>query len=201
MPGPLSMPSTRIRPGPALSEHGPRASDGPSGVRRQRWWNGAVSWNRIGGQFVSCCSTRGRRGVASAKAVRSVASSRARSAGRFSGGLRMNIKQLEHILRACGSLAGCREIIVIGSQALLASHPDAPEELLRSMEVDCYPLDDPAKADLIDGSIGELSPFHETFGYYAHGIGPETATLPMGWKARVVRLESENTGGTIGLCL
>jgi hypothetical protein len=81
----------------------------------------------------------------------------------------MNIKQLEHILRACGSIAGCREIIVIGSQALLASHPDAPEELLRSVEVDCYPLDDPAKADLIDGSIGELSPFHETFGYYAHG--------------------------------
>jgi hypothetical protein len=113
----------------------------------------------------------------------------------------MNLKQLEHILRACGSITGCREIIVIGSQALLASYPDAPDDLLRSMEVDCYPLDDPAKADLIDGSIGELSPFHETFGYYAHGIGPETAALPAGWRARVVRLESENTGGTIGLCL
>ncbi len=37
-----------------------------------------------------------------------------------------------------------------------------------------------AKADLIDGSIGELSPFHETFGYYAHGLGPETAALPAG---------------------
>lgn len=76
----------------------------------------------------------------------------------------MNRKQLEHVLRACGSIAGCREIVVIGSQALLASCPDAPDALLRSMEVDCYPLDDPAKADLIDGSIGELSPFHETFG-------------------------------------
>jgi hypothetical protein len=113
----------------------------------------------------------------------------------------MNIRQLEHILRACGSIAGCREIIVIGSQALLASFPNAPEELLRSMEVDCYPLDDPATADLIDGSIGELSPFHEAFGYYAHGIGPETAALPTGWRERVVRMENENTGGTIGLCL
>jgi hypothetical protein len=113
----------------------------------------------------------------------------------------MNVKQLEHILRACGSIAASREIIVIGSQALLASCPDAPEELLRSVEVDCYPLDDPAKADLIDGSIGELSPFHETFGYYAHGIGPETAVLPRGWRRRVVRLENENTGGVIGLCL
>jgi len=113
----------------------------------------------------------------------------------------MNLKQLEHVLRACGSITGCREIIVIGSQALLASYPDTSADLLRSIEVDCYPLDDPAKADLIDGSIGELSPFHETFGYYAHGIGPETAALPAGWRARVVRLENENTGGTTGLCL
>lgn len=52
----------------------------------------------------------------------------------------MNLKQLEHVLRACGSFTGCREIIVIGSQALLASSPDAPDDLLRSMEVDRYPL-------------------------------------------------------------
>ena len=113
----------------------------------------------------------------------------------------MNIKQLEHILRASGSITGCREIVVIGSQSLLASFPDAPDDLLGSMEVDCYPVDIPSRADLIDGSIGELSPFHETFGYYAHGIGPETASLPAGWRRRVVRLESENTGGTVGLCL
>ena len=113
----------------------------------------------------------------------------------------MNIKQLEHVLRASGSITGCREIVVIGSQSLLASFPNAPDDLLGSMQVDCYPADNPALADLIDGSIGELSPFHETFGYYAHGIGPETATLPTGWRRRVVRLESENTGGTVGLCL
>ena len=96
----------------------------------------------------------------------------------------MNIKQLEHILRASGSITGCREIVVIGSQSLLASFPDAPADLLGSMEVDCYPKDNPALADLIDGSIGELSPFHETFGYYAHGIGPETAALPCADGAR-----------------
>lgn len=113
----------------------------------------------------------------------------------------MNLRQLEHILRASGSITGCRELVVIGSQALLASFPEASQELLSSMKVDCYPLDDPAKADLIDGSIGELSPFHEMFGYYAHGVGPETAVLPAGWKSRLVRLENENTGGTIGWCL
>jgi hypothetical protein len=86
----------------------------------------------------------------------------------------MNRTQLEHVLRASGSISGCRELVVIGSLAILGAFPDAPYELLKSLEVDLYPLDAPEKADLIDGSIGELSPFHETFGYYAHGIGPET---------------------------
>jgi len=113
----------------------------------------------------------------------------------------MNRRQLEHVLRAAGSVSGCRELIVIGSQALLGSCPDAPAELRVSMEVDLYPLDAPEKADLIDGSIGELSPFHETFGYYAHGVGPETATVPAKWKTRLVRVETPNTGGTVGLCL
>jgi len=113
----------------------------------------------------------------------------------------MNLRQLEHVLRAGGSIAGCRELVVIGSQALIASFPNAPEELIGSMEVDCYPLDQPDRADLIDGSIGELSPFHQTFGYYAHGVGPETATLPAGWRSRLVRLQSENTGGITGWCL
>lgn len=113
----------------------------------------------------------------------------------------MNRKQLEHVLRASGAISGSRDLVVIGSQAILGSHPDSPAELLRSMEVDLYPMDAPEKADLIDGSIGELSPFHETFGYYAHGVGPETATLPAQWKKRLVRVEDENTGGIVGWCL
>jgi len=113
----------------------------------------------------------------------------------------MNRKQLEHVLRASGSISGSRGIVVIGSQAILGAHPEAPEELLRSMEADIYPLDAPDRAGLIDGCIGELSPFHEAFGYYAHGVGPESATLPAGWRSRLVRLENENTGGTVGWCL
>jgi hypothetical protein len=113
----------------------------------------------------------------------------------------MNRSQLEHVLRAAGSVSSCREMIVIGSQALLGSYADAPADLMTSMEVDLYPLDAPEKADLIDGSIGELSPFHETFGYYAHGVGPETASLPAHWKTRLVRVETPNTAGTVGLCL
>jgi hypothetical protein len=89
--------------------------------------------------------------------------------------------QLEHIIRAAGAITGSREIIIIGSQAILGSFPNAPGALLISNEADLFPTGDSAKADLVDGSIGELSPFHGTFGYYAHGVGLETATLPTGW--------------------
>jgi hypothetical protein len=40
--------------------------------------------------------------------------------------------------------------------------------------------------------IGELSPFHETFGYYAHGVAEETALLPQGWKDRLVAVQNAN---------
>lgn len=92
-------------------------------------------------------------------------------------------------------------MVVIGSQAILASFPDAPDELLVSMEADLYPRDEPEKADLIDGSIGEMSPFHGAFGYYAHGVGPDTAMLPGKWRDRLVRLENADTGGCVGWCL
>ena len=113
----------------------------------------------------------------------------------------MQRKELEHVIRAAGSIAEADELIILGSMAILGAYPDAPEELLISREVDTYPGAVPERADLIDGSIGELSPFHEQFGYYAHGVGPETADLPAGWKERLVAVSNENTGGITGLCL
>ncbi len=69
------------------------------------------------------------------------------------------------------------------------------------MDADVYPKDHPELAIVIDGAIGELSIFHSTFGYYAHGVGQETAVLPTGWGNRLVRVENENTFGAIGWCL
>lgn len=112
----------------------------------------------------------------------------------------MNRAQLEHVIRAAGAISGERELVIVGSQAILASHPDAPASMLRSMEADLYPPAAPEKAELIDGSIGEGSPFHETFGYYAHGVGPETATLPPGWRERAAVVENANTQGVRALC-
>ena len=68
--------------------------------------------------------------------------------------------------------------MIIGSQALLGAFPDAPSELLTSMEVDMYPLNDPAGSDVIDGAIGDGSQFHATFGIYAHGVGLKLPSRP-----------------------
>jgi len=108
---------------------------------------------------------------------------------------------LEHLLRAAGAIVDEEDIVVIGSQAILASFPDAPAELLVSQEADLFPRDAPHKSDVIDGAIGERSPFHNTFGYYAHGVGPETAILPYRWFTRCVKIEGPGTRGVRGWCL
>ena len=113
----------------------------------------------------------------------------------------MKREHLEHLLRAAGAIAQEEELVVIGSQAILGSFAAPPPLLIVSMEADIYPLRAPHKSDLIDGSIGERSPFHETFGYYAHGVGPETASVPYRWLSRAVSLCNSNTGGVTGICL
>ncbi len=113
----------------------------------------------------------------------------------------MTRKELEHVIRAAATISDDNEIVVIGSQAVLGQFPDAPAELLRSMDADVWPRHHPERWELVDGSIGELSPFHETFGYYAQGVGPETAILPEGWQARLVRVETGGAQGAVGLCL
>lgn len=77
----------------------------------------------------------------------------------------MKRAQLEHIIRACGTIANAADIVVIGSQAVLGQFPDAPSELLVSNEADIILRDQPDLSDLIDGTIGEASPFDRSFGY------------------------------------
>jgi hypothetical protein len=57
------------------------------------------------------------------------------------------------------------------------------------MEADIYPYSAPEKSDAIDGVLGDGSAFHQTHGYYAHGVGPDTAKAPAGWERRLVRVD------------
>ena len=52
----------------------------------------------------------------------------------------MKRTELEHVIRAAGAIAGAEELKIIGSQAILALYPNAPDELTVSIEADVYPI-------------------------------------------------------------
>ncbi len=116
----------------------------------------------------------------------------------------MTREQFEHAIRAAGAVLGVSELLVIGSQAVHGSMAGAlPIEATRSVEVDVAIRGDVEGrlADLIDGSIGEASMFHDTFGYYAQGVVESTAQLPAGWQARLVPFDTPGTRGVTAWCL
>ena len=100
----------------------------------------------------------------------------------------MKRSEFEHAIRAAAFHAK-DDLVVIGSQAILASHPDPPESLVRSMELDVYPLNHPERFDAIDGAMGDGSPFHVTWDFYAQGVSRETLVAPAGWEDRLIRIE------------
>lgn len=87
----------------------------------------------------------------------------------------MQRPQPEHLIRAAAEITNPYEFVIIGSQSILGVLTSPPPECTVSMEADIYPLQAPELADLIDGAIGELSFFHDHFGYSAQGVSRSTA--------------------------
>jgi len=112
----------------------------------------------------------------------------------------MKKQELDHILRAAGRITGEKQFIIVGSQSLHGKYPDLADDIVRSSEVDLIARKNPRKTESLN-AIGVYSPFHETYGYYADPVDETTATLPKGWKGRLVNLPAGDTGGVRGLCL
>lgn len=95
-----------------------------------------------------------------------------------------------------------RQFFVIGSQSILAKFPDAPPQLLMSVEADFIAKNKKSSTYDLD-VIGELSPFHDQFGYYVDPVSEKTAILPKGWKGRLINVTSTRADGVevTGLCL
>ena len=114
----------------------------------------------------------------------------------------MNREDFDHALRAAASVLDESELLVIGSQAIHGSiGGELFEEAERSVEVDIAVFDDPdsAKADLIDGAIGEASMFHETFGFMQRGSARPPRRFPragrIGWSGTNRRWSPESWRG------
>ena len=112
----------------------------------------------------------------------------------------MKKQQVDHVLRAAGRITGERLFIIIGSQALHGKHPDVADEILTSFEVDLIADTHVDRTEWLN-VIGVDSQFHETYGYYADAVDTATATLPKGWRSRLVDLPPGDTEGVRGLCL
>jgi len=96
----------------------------------------------------------------------------------------MKKEQLLHVLRAAADISGEKSFVIVGSQAILLSLQEPDAGLTMSDEIDLYPSMAPEKSDAIDGAIGALSLFHDTHGYHADGVSPETAVMPPDWMTR-----------------
>ena len=78
----------------------------------------------------------------------------------------MRRDQLEHAIRTACQIIDRREVIVVGSQAILGTYDEneLPAAATMSVEIDILPIAaDEAEtvqlADLIEGAAGEFSPF------------------------------------------
>lgn len=112
----------------------------------------------------------------------------------------MKKHQLDHVLRAAGRITGEKQFVIVGSQSLHGKHPDLPDTIVFSAEVDLIAKNLPDKTEWLN-AIGADSPFHEEFGFYADPVDESTAILPKGWKGRLVNLPEGDTEGVRALCL
>ncbi|MET4638372.1 DUF6036 family nucleotidyltransferase [Mycetocola sp. 2940] len=118
----------------------------------------------------------------------------------------MKRAELEDAVRHATRVTGEREVLVIGSQAILGSYDETqlPARATLSDEVDIAPISDDqyySLATLIDANLGEWSQFHQDHGFYVQGVNITTAVLPNGWETRTVQVAPDGPSGPLARCL
>ena len=118
-------------------------------------------------------------------------------------------EDLERVVCAIARAFKTDTVIIIGSQAILMSWPDAPEAMRGTPEIDAYPgnardweateaLKDegwsPEASEHVHALFGEGSEFHRSHGFYIDGVDEMTAKLPRNWQARAT-VRSFNVDG------
>lgn len=116
----------------------------------------------------------------------------------------MNRRQLEEaIVRAC-EIVGQPRVIVLGSQAILASFSDdrLPREATMSAEADIAPEHDIADhlSNQLWALAGQDSEWANERDFYIDAVSANTAYLPDGWRARAIEIEPSWHPGVFGVC-
>ena len=98
---------------------------------------------------------------------------------------------IQHMVRSVATITNCRDIVLVGSGALIAAVRHLPAELMQTNEVDLYVRDasDPEDVQqLIEGTLGEGTYFQKTFRYHVDAVSARTAVFPADWQTRASEL-------------
>lgn len=112
------------------------------------------------------------------------------------------LNDLDRAVRAIAAHFKTDTVFIIGSQSVLLEWPDAPILMRASGEIDLYPgnakeweqTSSTEASEEIFALFGEMSPFHETHGFYLDGVDETTARLPNGWRDRAITRSVEAYG-------
>lgn len=102
------------------------------------------------------------------------------------------VGDLERAVRALSRHFDTDAVVIVGSQAILATFPEAPARMRASAEIDAYPANaseweaqhGTEASEEVNANFGYLSEFHRTHGFYIDGVDETTATLPPDWRDR-----------------
>src|SRR5438270_10909849 len=109
---------------------------------------------------------------------------------------------IDHILRAPAGVTGQTRFVLVGSAAVIARRKHIPLDMMFTPEIDSYApgsADIELTSEMIDGSIGQGSQFHNEFGYYGDGVSPSTSKMPTDWLERAVEYRGEECPGVIAV--
>lgn len=100
----------------------------------------------------------------------------------------MTLEQFDHVCRSAAAVADMKRVFTFGDSAIIpwlaqSGRSISLPDFTPSREVDISVGEENLDA-LIDGSIGELSAFDETFSVYAHGVSLEAFQAPVNWQQR-----------------
>jgi hypothetical protein len=109
---------------------------------------------------------------------------------------------IDHILGAAASITNHRRFVVIGKGAVIITARHIPASMTQTPEIDLYAdgvVDPEPMSDLIDGTIGHGSMFHQTFHYYGDGVSPNKAIMPPDWRMRATEY-TPSDGSATAVC-
>ncbi|QYU66572.1 hypothetical protein J4558_16520 [Leptolyngbya sp. 15MV] len=111
---------------------------------------------------------------------------------------------VNHMLRAAAAIAEHDRFVLIGSGSAIATQKNLPLDMMLTSEIDIYAdgvTEPESLSELLAAVIGRDSMFHRTFHYYVDGVSPTTATLPDGWRDRLIPYTTPEAPGVTALCL